>query len=161
MRHSLALRREPTTRQTLAIRARIERELSELGARIERGRGDLVRFRMPLPWRASRLDLMLLVTSGQVSVAAGGGGPWRVQYRLHYHRLLAICAAISAVVIVVGWSWPRLSLLQALAVVWVISYGIPVLATSARARRLLSSAASEVVERRKSPRATGGIESQQ
>jgi len=161
MRHSLALRREPTTRQTLAIRARIERELSELGARVEHGRGNLVRFSMPLPWRASRSDLMLLVTSGQVSVAAGGGGPWRVQYQLRYHRLLMLCAIISAAVIAVGWSWPRLSLLQALAAVWAVCYGIPVLATGARAKRLLSSAASEVVERRKSPCATDGIESQQ
>ncbi|HJU66380.1 MAG TPA: hypothetical protein VJ596_11910 [Gemmatimonadaceae bacterium] len=152
MRHSLALRREPTARQTQAIRARIERELSAIGAQVERGRGDLVRFKMPLPWQATRPDPMLLVTSGQVSVSAGGGGPWRVQYRLQHLRLAILCGIVSAAIAALGWSWPRLTLLQVLGVVWIVLYGVPVLVAGRRARQLLRSAASEIVERRKEPR---------
>ena len=152
MRHSLALRREPTARQTQAIRARIERELSAIGAQVERGRGDLVRFKMPLPWQATRPDPMLLVTSGQVSVSAGGGGPWRVHYRLQHLRLAILCGIVSAAIAASGWSWPRLTLLQVLGIVWIVLYGVPVLVAGRRARQLLRSAASEIVERRKEPR---------
>jgi hypothetical protein len=152
MRHSLALRREPTARQTQAISARIERELSALGARVERGHSNLVTFTMPLPWEAKRPDPMLLVTSGQVSVSAGGGGPWRVQYRVQHFRLALLCGVASLIIAAAGWSWPRLTLLQVLGVVWIVLYGAPVLVAGRRVRQLLRSAASEIVERRKTPR---------
>ena len=152
MRHSLALRREPTARQTQVITLRIERELAALGAQVERGRDNLVKFRMPLPWQATRSDPMLLVTSGQISVSAGGGGPWRVQYRVQHLRLAILCGVASLIIAAAGWSWPRLTLLQVLGVVWIMLYGVPVLVAGRRVRQLLRSAASEVAERRKTPR---------
>ena len=81
MMRTLPLRQEPSVRQIEALLATIERDLSQVGAKVKReGKGGLS-FRMPFPWRAPHLGLMLAITSGRAVVSAGQGGPWRAETR--------------------------------------------------------------------------------
>ncbi len=148
MIRSLALRTEPTVRQTQAIMARVEHSLVERGATVERiGAGGL-RFKMPLPWRAPHLGRMLPITSGRVMVSAGAGGPWRVQYELNFSGLLALAIVLTAGLVVTGAEWPRLILIDAIVAAWALAYGVPYFAASTKFGAIVSAAAREIVERR-------------
>ena len=157
---SLDLRTEPSVRQTETILRRIDQELTARGARVERGGavGGL-RFRMPWPWNAPRLGILLAITSGRAVVSAGSGGPWRVRYSLDFSVLRGVVIALSLTLIAIGLVWPdrvgltnRLALLNTLALLWLLLYGIPYVAASARFRRIIQASTADIVERRHVPR---------
>ena len=154
---SLPLRREPTVRQIETILRRIEEELQTRGAMIERaGATGGLRFRMPWPWQAPRLGILLFITSGRALVSAGSGGPWKVRYKLDFSVLLGFTVILSLGLIAVGLSWPdRTSLLNALLVLWLVLYGIPYVAATVRFRRIIQKSTHDVIERRRAPRTSG------
>ncbi len=153
---SLDLRTEPSIRQTETILRRIDEELTARGARVERaGSVGGLRFRMPWPWNAPRLGILLAISSGRAVVSAGSGGPWRVRYSLDFSILRGLVGLLSVALVVFGLAWPgqlgltnRLDLLNALALLWLVLYGIPYAAASARFRRIIQASAADVVERR-------------
>ena len=155
MRRTLRLRVEPTVRQTQAILDSIERELGRYGARAQRVGGSALRFRMPEPWRRPHLGSLLAISSGRVMVSAGLGGPWRVQYELSTALLRGVAIALSVILVAVGFSWPRLTLVSALAALWLVVYAVPYFLATRRFRRIVRAGAQEVVERRKKPRVEG------
>ena len=148
---SIRLRTEPTVQQGQLILARVERAFDELGAETERDRRDIVRFRLPLPWRATHMNPLLLATSGRVKVSAGSGGPRRLRYELSFLWLRAAGGLITALLVVLGWGWPRMVLLGALLWLWLAIFAL-VASAQRRMRRLLRRCAREIVERRKEPR---------
>lgn len=154
---SISLRKEPSVRQIDAILRHLEDELAKRGATVNRsGATGALRFRMPRPWKAPRLGVLLAVTSGLAEVSAGSGGPWRVRYGLSFSVLRGIVIALSVGLIAIGLSWPdRTNLINALLVLWVVAYGIPYAAATTRFRRIVQSCAIDVVERRRSPRTSG------
>ena len=119
--------------------------------RTERERREVVRFRAPLPWRARRLDPILLATRGRVRVSAGHGGPRRLRYELSFLALQGIGALATVALVVAGWGWPRMVLLGALLWLWIVVFALVALA-GRRMRRLLARCAREIVERRKEER---------
>lgn len=154
---SISLRKEPSVRQIDAILRHLDEELTKRGAMVTRtGMVGKLRFRMPRPWKAPRLGILLAVTSGQAEVSAGSGGPWRVRYRLSFSVLRAIVILLSLGLVAYGLSWPdRSNLINALLVLWVVAFGVPYVAASARFRRIIESCAVEVVERRRAARHSG------
>jgi len=150
---SLKLRTEPTVRQTEAILARIERDLKARGVIVTREGFGAMSFRMPPPWRAAHLGLLLPITSGWAKVSAGAGERWRVRYELSFAALRGLAIALSVALIAVGWAWPRIMLLSRLVLLWAVVYGAPWAIGALRFRRLVEAGAREVVERRKTPRA--------
>ena len=155
MRRSIRLRKEPSIRQTRAILAQVDRELTARGAVVERDTGGALRFRMPHPWRAPRPSLLAAVNAGRVLITAAGGGPWRLSYELDFRWLTALTMLASVVLVVAGWGWPRLALLNALAVLWLLVFGVLYAAGIAAFHRLLTAAAREIVERRHGARLAG------
>jgi len=155
---SVPLRREPTVRQIETILRRIEEELVTRGAVTEReGTTGGLRFRMPKPWNAPRLGILLFINSGRAVVSAGSGGPWKVRYKLDFSVLVGLAIALSAGLIAVGLSWPdRTSLLNALIILWLVSYGVPYAIATARFRRIIQKSTHDVIERRRAPRDPGG-----
>jgi len=154
---SISLRREPTVRQIDAILRHLEEELTKRGAAVTRtGLAGALRFRMPRPWKAPRLGVLLAVTSGLAEVSAGSGGPWRVRYRLSFAALRGIVIALSLGLVAYGLSWPdRTNLINALLGLWVVAYGVPYVVATIRFRRIIQSCALDVVERRRGPRVSG------
>ena len=157
----ITLRVEPTVRQTEAILARIEQDLVKHGARVTRQGVGKLRFRMPAPWppwRMLRQGQLWMVSAGRVKIAAGSGGPWQVFYELDYSALRATLLAISAMLVVVGWSWPnRVLLYTTLLAIWLLLYGVPHYFASRRFQHVISESTREVVERRRTPRSSGRI----
>jgi hypothetical protein len=147
---SLDLRTEPSIRQTETILRRIDQELTARGARVDRaGAVGGLRFKMPWPWHAPRLGILLAITSGRAVVSAGAGGPWRVRYSLDFSVLRAIVIGLSVVVIGARYAWPeRFPMFQSLAILWLVVYGVPFFFASLRFRRIIQASAAEVVERR-------------
>lgn len=154
---SLPLRREPTVRQIETILRRIEEELVSRGARVDRKAiTGGIRFRMPWPWTAPRLGVLLFISSGRAIVSAGSGGPWKVRYALDFSVLLGFAITLSVALITVGLSWPdRTQLLNALLVVWLVIYGLPYLLATMRFRQIIQKSTHDVIERRKAPRDSG------
>jgi hypothetical protein len=152
VRRTLRLRVEPTVRQTQAILDSVEREISRYGARVERVGGVALRFRMSAPWRRPHLGSLLAISAGRVTVSAGLGGPWRVQYELSTALLRGAAIALSVVLVAVGLSWPRVTLVGALGVLWLVVYAAPYYLATRGFRRMVRAAAQEIVERRKKPR---------
>ncbi len=153
---SLDLRREPSVRQVEAILRNLDQQLTTRGATVDRaGAVGGLRFRMPRPWKAPRLGILLFITSGRVVVTAGSGGPWRVRYGLDFSMLRAVVIALSVGLIAIGLAWPRANLINALLMLWLVVYGVPHLVASARFRRVIRTSASDIVERRKVPRNSG------
>jgi hypothetical protein len=154
---SLALRREPSVRQIETILRRIEEELVTRGAKTERlGTTGGLRFRMPRPWKAPRLGLLLFINSGRAVVSAGSGGPWKVRYHLDFSVLLGLASVLSVGLIAIGLSWPdRTSLLNGLLIVWLIVYGIPYVVATVRFRQIIQKSTHDVIERRRAPRDSG------
>ena len=153
---SIDLRKEPSVRQVRAILQNLERELTRLGATVDQASevGGL-RFKMPWPWKAPRLGVLLMISSGRAVVSAGSGGPWRVRYRLDFSVLRWLMMLISVGLIGFGLSWPRGSLINALLLVWALGYGLPYVVASARFQRIIQTSAADVVERRRVPRDSG------
>jgi hypothetical protein len=151
-RRSVLLRRAPTHRQARAIIARLEEELTARGAAVEARGSDALSFRTPYPWRATRPSWLLAASGGEALVTAGGGGPWRVRFDLHFGRLRALCLLASAALILVGLDWPRLVLINALVGVWGIGYALVGVIALSRLRRLVRSASRDVAERRRMSR---------
>ena len=154
---SVPLRREPSVRQIETILRRIDDELSSRGATVTRvGTTGGLRFRMPWPWRAPRLGVLLFISSGRATVSAGSGGPWKVRYGLDFSVLLGFSITLSVVLIAVGLSWPdRTQLLNALLIVWVFIYGVPYVLATTRFRRVIQTSTHDVIERRRAPRDSG------
>jgi len=151
---SINLRREPTVRQIDAILRHLDEELTKRGATVTRaGIAGALRFRMPRPWKAPRLGVLLAMTGGRAEVSAGSGGPWRVRYGLSFSVLQGIVVLLSLALIAFGLSWPdRTNLINALLVLWAVAYGLPYVAATVRFRRIIQSCALDVVERRRAPR---------
>ena len=154
---SLPLRREPSVRQIETILRRIEEELTARGATIEEsGAKGGLKFRMPRPWKAPRLGLLLFITSGRAVVSAGAGGPWKVRYHLDFSVLLGLAIVLSLGLVVIGLSWPdRTTLLNALLVLWLVVYGLPYFLATTRFRRIIQKSTHDVIERRRAPRVSG------
>lgn len=153
---SIDLRKEPSVRQVEAILRNLDQQLTARGATVDRaGAVGGLRFRMPRPWKAPRLGVLLFITSGRVVVTAGSGGPWRVRYGLDFSVLQGMAIVLSLGLIAVGLAWPRTSLINSLIVLWLAVYGIPYVVVSAYFRRVIHTSASDVVERRKAPRHSG------
>ena len=142
---SLRLRTEPTVHQVDVILARVERELTEGGARVQRGARGELRFRMPPPWRARGAALLRLVSAGEVSVSAGGGEPRRLRYWLRFPLLYTLGALVTAGVVGAGWYGPRLRLLATVLVLWAVVLLLR-MAASRAVRRVLAGCAREIVE---------------
>ena len=154
---SLPLRREPSVRQIETILRRIEDELVVRGAKVDRvGTTGGLRFRMPWPWKAPRLGVLLFISSGRATVSAGAGGPWKVRYGLDFSVLLGVAITLSVALIAVGISWPdRTQLLNALLVIWVFIYGVPYVLATLRFRKVIQKSTQDVIERRRTPRDSG------
>ena len=154
---SLALRREPSVRQIETILGRIGEELTARGATIEQtGAKGGLKFRMPKPWKAPRLGILLFITSGRAVVSAGAGGPWKVRYHLDFSVLFGLAIVLSLGLVAIGLSWPdRTSLLNALLIVWLIVYGLPYVLATTRFRRIIQKSTHDVIERRRAPRDAG------
>lgn len=147
---SLRLRKEPTVHQVEVILHRIEQALGARGAHVHRGTRGEVRFRI-VPWRSPRASLLLFVTSGHARVSAGYGEPRRLRYGLDFTTLHATGFALSVVLLVSGWEWPRLILINSLFLLWAVLLTLRYAAIR-RFRHLLGSSAREIVERRRTPR---------
>ena len=91
--------------------------------------------------------------SGVVKVSAGAGEPWKVRYSLDYTKLRALAVVLTIAAVVVGLSgWPRLTLLNVVIGIWLLCYLGPRWIASRRFDTLLRDSASEVLERRRTPR---------
>lgn len=148
---SVTLRNEPTVREADAILARLEDVLAGCGVEPKR-RGLELRFRVPAPWRATRLGLLLAATSGVVKVSAGAGEPWRVRFGLDFTVLRAVAVVLSIAVTAIGLGWPRLTLVNALVAIWVFCYLLPRWAADRRLDALVRESAVAVLDRRRTPR---------
>lgn len=149
---TVELRVEPTVRQADAILAGLEDTLRARGIRPTR-RGLELRFRVPMPpWRVARVGLLAAVTSGTVKVMAGAGDPWRVRYQLDYTILRGLCVLLSIAAVVMGLGWPRLTLVNTLAAIWLLAYLAPRWLAARRFDALVRDSATEVLERRRTPR---------
>lgn len=157
MMRSISLRKEPTVRQIDAILRHLDAELTKRGATVTRvGATGALRFRMPRPWKAPRLGVLLAVTGGQAEVSAGSGGPWRVRYRLSFAALRGIVLLLSLGLVAYGLSWPdRTNLINALLALWLIAYGVPYVVATIRFGRIIQSCALDIVERRRAARPPG------
>ena len=152
MKRSLALRIEPTVRQTEAILGRIERALAERGVSSERVGTGRLDFRMPHPWRTVRQGPLLAISRGAALVSAGAGDRRRVRYELNFRRLRVATVVLSLVLVAIGFRWPRLTLLNALLMLWLLVPGIPYALAAWRFHALMAEAARDVLERRLTPR---------
>lgn len=152
MRRSFILRDGTTVHQTQAVLARLEGALSAVGAAVRRPIPGEVLFEMPPPWRLAPIGWLALISRGTATLSAWGGGPWRVSYRLKFAALRAVTAMLTLVLVALGWSWPRLTLLSIVLSLWVVGYGALYVLASKRFRRLLSEITSDVAERRSRPR---------
>ena len=153
MRRSLVLRANPTVRQIHAILARVERALTERAATVHRETPGEVSFRMPPPWRLAPVGWLAVITRGTATLSAWGGGPWRVSYRLYFGALQALTGLITLIIVVLGWTWPRLALLSTVLMLWGVGYGAIHLIASHHFRRLLRDVIGDAIERRARPRA--------
>jgi hypothetical protein len=152
VRRSVALRAEPTVRQSEAILTRVERALAARGVTAERRGAGRLHFKMPPVWRAPRAGILHAVTSGDALVSAGRGDPRRVRYDLSFSGLRASVIVLTVVLLVFGWEWPRFNLFNSVVGLWVIVFGVPYALATRRFRRMVYDAARDVIERRSAPR---------
>ena len=149
---SIPLRTEPTVRQADAILARIEGVLAARGVSPKR-RGLELRFRVPPPWSAPRIGVLVAVTGGVVKVSAGAGERWKVRYKLDFTVMRGLALALSIGAIVYGLSaWPRLTLVNVLVGIWALFYFAPRWVAARHFDELVRDSATEVLERRRTPR---------
>ena len=149
---SIPLRTEPTVREADAILSQVEAALTTRGVTPKR-RGLELRFRVPMPWRAPGLGVLVAVTSGVVKVSAGAGEPWKVRYSLDYTVLRALAVVLSIAAVIVGLSaWPRLMLINVVVAIWLLVYLGPRWLASRRFDDMMRDSAASVLERRRTPR---------
>jgi hypothetical protein len=148
VRRSLVLPANPTVRQTQAIVVKLDRALRERGAATDRAPTGELTFRMPPPWKLARIGWLALITRGTATLSAWGGGPWRVTYRLYFGALQLLTGLIALGIGVLGWSWPRLTLLSAVLALWIIGYGSLHLLAAHHFRDFLSDVMTGVMDRR-------------
>jgi len=149
---SIPLRTEPTVREADAILSQVEAALTTRGVTPKR-RGLELRFRVPMPWRAPGLGVLVAVTSGVVKVSAGAGEPWKVRYSLDYTVLRALAVVLSIAAVIVGLSaWPRLMLINIVVAIWLFVYLGPRWLASRRFDDMMRDSAASVLERRRTPR---------
>ena len=158
MRQSVALRVEPTLRQAKAILTRLQGELTARGAEVELIGHEELHFRVPAPWRVTRLGWLTAVSSGRAEFSAGGGGPWKLRYRLHFTALRTFCLVLTALLVFLGWRlrWGRETLLPSVVGLWALCFVPLYLVATTQFYRALRRAAREVVERRSTPRSVAG-----
>ena len=155
MTNSISLAREPSLREASALLADVERELAAAGASVERAGARALRFGVPAPWRRPSPGALAGVSTGTVGLIAGGGGPWRIRYTLHFRRLYVAAAVVTVILAGVAWRLPRTTLVVAVLACWLVVFGLPWALAVRRAHRLVRGAARRVVERRMRPRASG------
>jgi hypothetical protein len=130
---------QPTAGETREILFRLGHELTAFGARVHHDIVGGFRFRMPLSLRAS-LGFLHAVSSGRVTIGAASGEPWRVRYELRFSLLRIVTIALTGILVIVGLHWPRTTLLNAIAVLWLAAYGLPFVRANREFRRLVDSA---------------------
>lgn len=128
---SVTLSPQPTALETREIIFRLGHELASRGTHVHHDVIGGFRFRMPAPWRGSRLGPLRALSSGQVTIGAGSGDPWRARYDLRFTALSLVALVVCAALIKWGFHWPRTRLLATLGVAWLVVFGIP----CARAQR--------------------------
>jgi hypothetical protein len=70
--------------------------------------------------------------------------------------LRAIVIGLSLVVMGARYAWPDgFPMVQSLAILWLVVYGVPFFFASLRFRRIIQASAAEVVERRHGRRVVG------
>ena len=131
---------------------RLERELVTRGASVERSGIGVLTFKAAPLWRTRRPGILLAISSGRVSVSAGAGGPRRVRYDIRSGVLQTLAVLACIALLALGLSWPRLTLINSIAGVWIFLYAIPWVFASRRFQRLVYDSAAEIVERRSVPR---------
>lgn len=131
---------------------RLERELLARGASVQRSGIGVLTFKAAPLWRTRRPGILLAISSGRVSVSAGAGGPRRVRYDIRSGVLQTLAVLASIALLALGLSWPRLTLINSIAGVWIFLYAIPWVFASRRFQRLVYDSAAEIVERRSVPR---------
>jgi hypothetical protein len=142
----LPLSPQPTARETREIVFRLGHELAARGARV---RHDVIggfRFRMPLTWRGNRLGPLRAIWSGEVTIGAASGDPWRVRYDLRFSILTVVTLVLCIALVRYGfhWHWPRTRLLDLLLITWLVTYGVPCLLAMRMFRQLVGEAAGDV-----------------
>lgn len=142
MIRTLPLNPQPTARETREILFRLGHELTTLGARVEHDIVGGFRFRMPLAWRTRAHGFLHAVSSGRVTIGAGSGEPWRVRYELRFSLLWLVTVLLTALLVRVGFHWPRTSLLNLIGLLWLVVYGVPYARASREFRRLVAEAVS-------------------
>ena len=152
MNRSVTLRTEPTLRQAAAITDEVQRRLEQRGAVVERQGNGALRFHNPAPWSGRPLGILRAITSGRVAVSAGAGEPWRVRYDISFAYLRLTTLVLTLGLVIVGFAWPRLVLVQAIAALWVIVCGVPYVIAAARFHDVVRASAHDIVERRRQPR---------
>jgi hypothetical protein len=143
---SLPLSPQPTARETREIVFRLGHELAARGARV---RHDVVggfRFRMPAPWGGRGLGPLRAVWSGEVTIGAVSGDPWRVRYDLRFSVPAIVTLALCIVLVRYGFQghWPRTRLLDLVLITWLATYGIPCLLAMRMFRELVAEATAGV-----------------
>jgi hypothetical protein len=133
---------QPTARETREIVFRLGHELSARGARV---RHDVIggfRFRMPVPWGGRGLGPLLAVWSGEVTIGAVSGDPWRVRYDLRFSVPTVVTLVLCTVLVRYGFQghWPRTRLLDLLLITWLVTYGIPCLLAMRMFRQMVTEA---------------------
>jgi len=161
MIRAVPLRAEPTVRQTQTILEQVNRALTARGAHVRLDGPARVRFRMPLPWQrpaagpggARRSPGILgAITAGWVGVSAGAGERRRVRYDLDFLILRILVIVAMLVLIAAGLGWPRLHLINAAVLLWLVVYVIPNHIAARQFRRIVEASARPVVERRRNRR---------
>jgi hypothetical protein len=139
---SLPLSPQPTARETREIAFRLGHELAARGATV---RHDVVggfRFRMGAPWSSAQAGALRAIWSGEVTIGAVSGDPWRVRYDLRFSipTLLTFALCVAILRYGIQWHWPRTRLIDLLLITWIAVYGIPCLLAMRMFRRLVGKA---------------------
>ena len=153
---AVRLSSEPSVRQIKAIIARLERDLAERGLDVARHGVGGLRFKVPPPWHTPHAGLLSAATSGRVRVTAGRGERRQVRYDLKFTTLQAVLTLVSFVLVIVGWQRARVSLIATVALIWLCFYLPAYLVATAQLRRIVSTGAREVIERRRDSRTPPG-----
>ncbi len=149
MKKALTLPYEPTVHQASGILGKLEQELADGGASIDRDELGAFRFRTPRPWRAPRVGPLLAISSGRVAVSAGAGGPWRVRYEVRFGHLTGATVLLSILLALVGLGRPRVDVVNSLVMLWLLFFGGFYAAAAWRFHLLVRRCVATVVERRR------------
>lgn len=149
MKKALTLPYEPTVHQASGILGKLEQELADCGATIDRDDLGAFRFRMPRPWRGPRVGVLLAISSGRVAVSAGAGGPWRVRYDVRFGHLTVATVLLSILLALIRLGGPRVDLVNSLIMLWLLFFGGLYAAAAWRFHQLVRRCVATVVERRR------------